>query len=415
LCSTADFLMGERIKVLLSTYACEPDKGSEPYVGWSWANALAQHCDVTVLTRANNRGPIEKALASMSGRLPAFIYYDPCSSLLTLKKAGLPVSIFYVFWQIGARRCMASKLGLFDIVHHLTFNSFTVPGFWWTKRAVVVLGPLGGGMVTPLKMIGLFGKKMPGELLRTIFVLLSSWNPLVRFSFAKARTIISANNDTEKRIPHVFRHKSARMLETGINVERVLGAKSHNGLRLLWVGTLTARKAPLLALLALAKCRTAGLHAHLEFIGQGPELEKLQQIATKLDLLNHVTFTGFLPHAVVVDKFRDADIFLFTSIRDTSGNVLLEAMAAGLPSVILCHQGAAEITTPETAIRILPDSPERVASRLAEGILTLAGNTELRIRMGEAARQRVVEQFTWEKKSEAMLAIYRRVLGQTTA
>jgi glycosyltransferase involved in cell wall biosynthesis len=405
--------MGERIKVLLSAYACEPGKGSEPYVGWSWANALARHCDVTVLTRNNNRSPIESALASRSGRLPEFIYYDPCASWLKLKKAGLPVSIFYVLWQIGARRFITPKLDRFDIVHHLTFNSFTVPGFWWTNKPAVVLGPLGGGMVTPLKMMGLFGRKIFGELLRTIFVVLSSWNPLVRFSFSKAQTIISANSDTEKRIPHIFRHKSARMLETGIDAERVLGAESRTGLRLLWVGTLTARKAPILAILALAKCRTAGLHAHLEFIGQGPELGKLQQIATKLDLLNHVTFTGLLPHAAVVDKFRDADIFLFTSIRDTSGNVLLEAMAAGLPAVVISHQGAAEITSLETAIRVLPDSPERVANRLAEGILTLAGNPELRARMGEAARQRVLKHFTWEKKADAMLAVYQRAIGRS--
>jgi glycosyltransferase involved in cell wall biosynthesis len=407
--------MGERIKVLLSAYACEPDKGSEPYVGWSWANALAQHCDVTVLTRANNRAPIEKALASMSGRLPTFIYYDPCLSWLILKKAGLPVSIFYVIWQIGARKFIASKLDLFDIVHHLTFNSFTVPGFWWTNKPVLVLGPLGGGMVTPLKMIGLFGKRIFGELLRTILVVLSSWNPLVRLSFARARTIISANRDTEERIPQGLRHKAVRMLETGIDAERVHRAPNCTDLRLLWVGTLTARKAPILAILALAKCRAAGLRAHLEFIGRGSELEKLKRIATKLDLLNQVTFTGFLPHAEVIDKFRDSDIFLFTSIRDTSGNVLLEAMAAGLPSVILCHQGAAEITTPETAIRIAPNRPEMVIDGLAEGISTLAGDASLRAKMGQAARQRVLEHFTWEKKAQAMMEIYRRAIGQTAA
>ncbi len=407
--------MAERIKVLLSAYACEPGKGSEPYVGWSWANALAQHCDVTVLTRTNNREPIEAALANMSGRVPAFIYYDLCSSWLKLKKSGLPVSIFYVLWQIGARKFMASKLDLFDIVHHLTFNSFTVPGFWWTNRPVVVLGPLGGGMVTPLKMIGLFGKKMLVELLRTIFVVLSSWNPLVHFSFAKAQAIITANDDTEKRIPQGLRHKSARMLETGIDPKELVSPNYRTGVRLLWVGTLTARKAPILAILALAKCRAAGLNAHLEFIGQGPELDKLRQRAAKLNLLDQVTFTGFLPHAAVVDKFRYANIFLFTSIRDTSGNVLLEAMSAGLPSVILCHQGAAEITNPDTAIRVPPNRPQQVAEKLAEGILVLAQDPALRARMGEAARQRVLEHFTWEKKSEAMLAIYERALAQQAA
>jgi glycosyltransferase involved in cell wall biosynthesis len=68
------------------------------------------------------------------------------------------------------------------------------------------------------------------------------------------------------------------------------------------------------------------------------------------------------------------------------------------------------MTTAETAIRVPPDYPELVARRLADGILTLAGNAELRARMGEAARQRVLKHFTWEKKTEAMLEIYRQAL-----
>jgi glycosyltransferase involved in cell wall biosynthesis len=128
-----------------------------------------------------------------------------------------------------------------------------------------------------------------------------------------------------------------------------------------------------------------------------------------------VTFTGFLPHTAVVDKFRDANIFLFTSIRDTSGNVLLEAMAAGLPAVVISHQGAAEITTAETAIRVAPAHPDQVAEKLAEGILALARDPDLRARMGEAARQRVLESFTWEKKAEAMLKIYRQALANKAA
>ena len=53
-----------RLRVLLSAYACEPGKGSEPGVGWNWVKQLARHEDVWVLTRSNNRGAIEQALRS---------------------------------------------------------------------------------------------------------------------------------------------------------------------------------------------------------------------------------------------------------------------------------------------------------------------------------------------------------------
>ena len=62
--------MSKRLKVLISAYACEPGKGSEPEVGWQWALQMARHHDVTVLTRANNRQAIEPAIEALRGRQP---------------------------------------------------------------------------------------------------------------------------------------------------------------------------------------------------------------------------------------------------------------------------------------------------------------------------------------------------------
>jgi glycosyltransferase involved in cell wall biosynthesis len=405
--------MGDRLKVLLSAYACEPHKGSEPHAGWCWSIYLAKTCDVTVITRSNNRCPIEQALANMPGPKPKFIYYDPPVWIVRLKKRGLPLGLYYIIWQIGARCRVARFLAGFDVVHHVTFNSFLVPGFWWCSTPVAILGPLGGGMTTPAVLLPIFGSGRWREVFRTWCVRIGSFNPLLRRSLKFARTVIAANSDTKSLISSIHTGKLNSMVDVGIRAAQVrpsLPMATPRAFRILWVGSLEPRKAPLLALQAFARCSNHLGHAFLDFIGDGPQRGMLEKLAGSLGLAGRIRFRGRLKHDDAVAAFREADVFLFTSVRDTSGNVILEAMAAGLPSIILCHQGAAEMTTAETAIRVPPDYPELVARRLADGILTLAGNAELRARMGEAARQRVLKHFTWEKKTEAMLEIYRQAL-----
>lgn len=411
--------MGERIKVLISAYACEPGKGSEPYQGWRWANSLAQHCDVTVLTRANNRGSIEAALAGMTGPLPSFAYYDPPPLWLRLKKSGLPISIFYLLWQIGARNAVKAQLSTFDIVHHVTFCSFALPGFWWFKRhPAVVLGPLGGGMVAPRSMLPVLGRKQYREMFRSAVVRLSSWNPLLRHSFARAAAILVANAETAERIPKKFREKVIPMIEVGVDPgpERSTAPPGQNReFHLIWVGGFYPRKAAVLAVAALAMALRENPLIKLEFVGDGEEAPRVKEHASALGASSAIVWHGRLAHEEALRKIAAADAFIFTSVRDTAGNVILEAMAAGLPGIVISHHGAAEMTTPETAIRVPPGRPDIVVHRLAEGILKLARAPDLRARMGKTARERVLENFVWEKKTESMLKLYQHVLAQKTA
>jgi hypothetical protein len=137
--------MSDKLKVLISAYACEPGKGSEPEVGWQLALNMAKFHDVTVVTRANNQPTIDKALAVYNGPQPRFIYYDLPRWVLALKRRGLWIAVYYSFWQLGVRFHVRKQLRSFDLIHHATFNSFRQPGFWWFCPRPVVLGPLGGG------------------------------------------------------------------------------------------------------------------------------------------------------------------------------------------------------------------------------------------------------------------------------
>ena len=93
------------MKVFVSAYACEPNRGSEPGVGWEWATRLSKKHDVTVITRANNRQVIEDSInpAEQSDTLH-FVYLDLPVFWTRLKKRGiLPIPLYYLMWQLAAR------------------------------------------------------------------------------------------------------------------------------------------------------------------------------------------------------------------------------------------------------------------------------------------------------------------------
>lgn len=406
--------MAKRLKVLMSAYACEPGRGSEPEVGWQWAVHMARLHDVTVVTRANNREPIERGLAVLPPPHPQFLYFDLPNWLQAAKRNGLPVSIYYFFWQRAVTRFVAGLLPGVDIIHHVTFNSFRQPGTWRASGKPVILGPLGGGQICPWRLMGDFGLALPGELFRSATVKLNALNPLARRSFHDATLILCANEDTAARVPKPFRSKVRMMLETGVSEAKhslQSCAKSTSGPRVIWVSRFVPIKGAPLVLRAFALALKQRPDLRLTMVGDGPDTTKVRRLAARLGLRTSVEWTGQIPLAEVKDLLPRHDIFIFTSLRDTSGNVLLEAMAAGLPAITLRHHGAAQIATDETALRILPATASETTVRLSQAMLQLAADPALRERLGEAAAKRISRHYIWTRKADAMNTIYREAMA----
>lgn len=403
--------MSKRLKILMSAYACEPGKGSEPEAGWQWATRLARWHDITVVTRVNNEPGIRSGLIGIPEPHPNFIFLDPPPFWQRWKKRGLPVQWYYILWQITVARTLRTRLSEFDLVHHVTFNAYRWPGIWWFSPSPVLLGPLGGGQVCPIRLLPLFGRKLLGELIRSLLIKFSTWNPLHRLTCRRAVALLIANKDTARRIPQPDRHKIIPMLDAGIEespvANRSVSAKNSKEIRLIWVGVLDKRKGLPLALESLGIAARSAPQVRLTILGAGYDEQALRRMAVRLGVQNRVDWCGRQPRTQVERLMSEHDIFLFTSVRDTSGYVVLEAMLAGLPVITLNHQGAAEMTTDATALRIEPSTINRTASDLAQAIIKLAGDVELRQQLGRAGRERVLTHFAWSKKAEQMDAVYR--------
>lgn len=403
------------MRILLSAYACEPNRGSEPGVGWEWATRLSARHHVSVITRSNNQGVIEHELSkSETIHRPDFIYIDLPEVFVRLKKSGvLPVALYYLLWQLLARVTMIGQLHKFDLVHHVTFNGFRFPGAWWFTSTPVILGPLGGCSIASQAFKRCFGNKWIWESIRAFSVRCWKWNPWTLCSLLTASKVLAVGHEMAGRFEELSL-KPELMLETGIPRDLEQGrplSKPSDRSDFLVVGNLEPWKGWQIAMESYALARAKGLSDHhLIFIGQGSQMRDAILLAKELGIHEHVKFPGALSRDELWKIVGTARGLIFSSIRDTSGNAALEAMALGCPVICFNHQGVGWMTNDTSALRIEPRSWEQSTIDFSQALIKLADSDELVDQIGKAARKRAMENFSWEAKIQAMSAIYESVL-----
>jgi glycosyltransferase involved in cell wall biosynthesis len=399
------------VNVLLSVYACEPGKGSEPEVGWRVATGMASHCKVRAITRANNREVLEAALATMEGPKPEFLYYDLPAPFLELKKRFLGTSGYYVLWQIAVRWHFRKELEQADLIHHVTFNGVQFPGLWVNTGKPVVLGPLGGGMTCPPRLLPLFGKYEAKEKRRSFLIGALRFLPWWRASVKEAAIVVAANRETADLL-QIHRSETVPiLLETAICPEAITGntrtPSNAAEFKFLWLGQMIPRKAPLLALQAFASALESEPDLRLTLAGSGPEEERVRAEARRLGIADRVEIPGRVPKERVSALMDEADAFLFTSIRDTSGNVVLEAMSRAVPVIALNHQGIREICDPGSSLLVEPSDIDKTTGDLAAAMIRLKREDGLAERLGRAGRERIRSLFTWPRYSSSLASLYK--------
>lgn len=143
----------------------------------------------------------------------------------------------------------------------------------------------------------------------------------------------------------------------------------------------------------------------LVLVGNGPEMENLQERSRELGIADKVIFTGFLEPEMVAAVYRSADIFVFPSVTETQGLVLAEAMAAGLPVVAQAAYGSLAMVKDGVTGYLCREGKEK----FAELILSLLEDADLRRRMGAAARSRA-ERFSADKMALRLEMAYNALI-----
>jgi glycosyltransferase involved in cell wall biosynthesis len=385
------------MKVLLSAYACEPHRGSEPGVGWNWAIEIARlgH-EVWVITRCNNRGGIESELSAGIPNNLHFIYFDLPRWAMWWKRGPRGVRLYYVLWQWFAYRLAVNihRREHFDVVHHITFGVFRHPSFMGKLGIPFLFGPLGGGERTPpalRRSLGLRGRIL--ERLRETFDFMTRFDPFLQDTFRRATRIYARTRETAERIPVRYQCKVELRMDAGIGPEIIADCPrqlSTDQRRVIYVGRFLDWKGMSLGLRAFARAAGKDPRLRLTMVGRGPEKSRWKKLCANLGIGDRVQWLEWLPQRELFKVYQQHHLLLFPSFHDAGPNVVLEALAHGLPAICLRLGGPATMVDHTCGVLITATdaTEETIVGRLAEAIAEVTNDEGLYAKLSEGALRR---------------------------
>lgn len=419
------------MKVFVIAFACEPNRTSEPGVGWNIVGELAKHHELTVLTRCNNRKDIEAYIAANPAASHGKIqweYYDLAEWFHRLKKK-LPcgIQLYQELWQRGAAKKYKDEFKKYDIVHHLTFGSiFFTP--WAAKYTDnFVWGPIGGA--SGAMEDAFLRNESTKSRISEIFYRLVAWysfhpTPWAARLRRKCRAILFRTSELA----------SAAKLEPG-QITAVIPETAYAGevaprqyktdrhpLKIMSVGRLIPLKGVKYTIQAFAKFVESGGEGELHIYGDGPLRSELESLATEgsgfnTETQSHretsassaplrlcvkksnggsaITFHGNVPNAEILAALDSADVLVHSSFREGGSWTILEAMAHGVPVICQDRAGMKDMVTNECGTKVSTATPEGLVKGLADALQEYYQDPkEIQIR-GCEGQERVKHNYSW--------------------
>jgi len=411
---------GSRPRVLLLAAACNPYKGSDFAVGWERAVGAAARFDTWAVCGHWDQEDISRYLVE-HGEIPGlhFCFLEPWW-LEERLKIGRPLYythfLPYHLWHRRAFKVAAHlhREVKFDLVHQVTLVGFREPGYLWKLNVPFIWGPVGGTQNYPWRFLDLAGPVGAiKESLRNVLNFLQlRFSPRVRRAVRRASCLIAATSQVQKDFARVYGLTPPVLLDAGVRA--VSNSPLEKGgpdvpLRILWSGKFIPRKALPLLLKTLGRLPRE-VSFELKIVGDGPMGRRWRRLAHSLGLAPHCQWLGWLSHQEAMKQYDWAHVLVFTSLRDTSGNVVLEALSHGVPVVCLDHQGVRDIVTAQCGLKIPVTTPEEVVGHLSKAIHLLARDRE-RLQALSAGALKRARRFLWSRNHEEMAKIYLAALS----
>jgi len=194
-------------------------------------------------------------------------------------------------------------------------------------------------------------------------------------------------------------------ISNGLHLGQIPVTEKERG-RIVFVGRLEKMKGIDTLLTAFAKLKMYNVQCTIRVVGDGSERSRLEQLAIDLGIVEHVTFTGFLPVPDVYKEFAKAEIFCGLSRSEALGNVFLEAQAAGCAVIGTTVGGIPDIIKDgETGLLVSSDDADAAADALKK----LLEDTSLLQKLAEEGKKNA-QNYDWSKIAKEYESVYESFL-----
>jgi glycosyltransferase involved in cell wall biosynthesis len=387
----------------LSVFTCAPNRGSETGVAWHWVLTIAKRgIALTVVTQERNRVAIEDWRAQDEEqrlRHVKFFYV----SLFGDRRIPFGTAghyAYYYIWQFAALFALlrSSAWRTTTLIHHLVYGGINAGSLLFLLPRPFMFGPMGGGETAPLALIRRFGvKPMLLEFVRRLFILASRINPVLLLMQWRATRILAKTSESA-RCMIAGGSRVAVAVEIGAPiVDKVpVGTREESGpFRILFAGRLIYWKGAEILADALLLLDRPGAKLEVTVIGTGA---RGKEVTVAFSRLQHIQahVAGAVQQDQLFSIYRRSDLFVFPSLHDSSGNVVLEAMAFGLP-VVCVDLGGPPILVGDCGVKVPARgiSYDAVVAALAVAIRRLADDPAERRRLASLAAERA-RSITWD-------------------
>lgn len=409
------------MKVLLSAFACAPNKGSEPGVGWNWAMALAKENDVMVITREENRSEIEEYRSEHD--LPFKVEYFGIDWFEKHKSIPFQKNLYTSRWQrevVG----FAQKLNQenkFDLCHHITYASYKYPSELYKLGIPLVVGPVGGGEKTPPSCRRVFSLRTKMiEAIHDLQIDLTTRSSTFKKMCNGAARILLTTTDTYNCMPTKIRHKCGVMQTIGIDQTEILQNgypvwEDSKPVEFLFIGNVLPLKGVMLLVDIAEKLKDENIVFGV--VGDGPEKEKMVNKIKGKSLEKKFRFYGKIDRAEVLTRLDKAQAFIFPSFHDSGAMVVLEAMARRVPVVALATGGPGVHVTEKTGYGInARQSYENIIRDFSDVCKVIIRGYEKGTCLDmyskiDNATSYLLNECTWDGKAEKMQAEYEKLVN----
>lgn len=208
------------------------------------------------------------------------------------------------------------------------------------------------------------------------------------------------------------------VIHCGINLELFtpLTQSSHEGtLSILSVGSLIEKKGHEYLIRACQQLKAKGVDFRCTIIGKGPDEEHLKQLVRDYDLEDRVVLAGACPRDVVLEAYRRSDLFVLACVVAQGGDqdgipvALMEAMAMHVPAISTPVSGIPELVRPTDTGWLVP---QRDVTAIANAIVHLAGDDEVRGHLARNARVLIEREFEIKGNVSRLIDVFRQVVEQ---